>query len=76
MGLLINPCSYTRPVTCVGTGLFGGIEGEARVGLLSFYERLSLKGPKSSCCYARLWLTSGVEIPYYFNRPSDSYMAP
>ena len=29
LGLLINPCSYTRRAASVGTALFGGTEREA-----------------------------------------------
>ena len=32
-------------------------------------------GPKS-VAMLDVGLASGIEIPYYFNKPSDSYMAP
>ena len=73
MGLLINPYALIygrlRPFAMPCSLVLRVSAGRIYCPFISVFLSLGSK----VCCYARLWLTSGVEIPYYFNRPSDSY---
>ena len=74
MGLLINPYALIhgrlRPFAMPCSLVLRVSAGRIYCPFISVFLSLGSK----VCCYARLWLTSGVEIPYYFNRPSDSYI--